>query len=62
MAVESNINMYYEELIESLAERAYDSMKDGGYGDLNAKVKIVMQKNLSEKQIDLYKKLKELEK
>lgn len=33
MAVESNINMYYEELIESLAERAYDSMKDGGYGD-----------------------------
>ncbi|MGN0017412.1 MAG: DnaJ C-terminal domain-containing protein [Candidatus Gastranaerophilaceae bacterium] len=37
-------------------------LKDGGYGDLNAKVKIVMPKNLSEKQIDLYKKLKELEK
>ena len=33
MAVESNINMYYEELVESLAKRAYDSMKDGGYGD-----------------------------
>ena len=33
MAVESNIDMYYEELIESLAERAYDNMKDGGYGD-----------------------------
>lgn len=33
MAVESNINMYYEELIESLAERAYDDVKDGGYGD-----------------------------
>ena len=33
MAVESNINIYYEELIESLAERAFDSMKDGGYGD-----------------------------
>lgn len=33
MAVESNINMYYEELIESLAERAYDNVKDGGYGD-----------------------------
>lgn len=33
MAVESNINMYYEELIESLAERAYDSMKDGGDED-----------------------------
>lgn len=30
MAVESNIEMYYEELIESLAERAYDDMKDGG--------------------------------
>lgn len=33
MAVESNIEMYYEELINSIAERAYDSMKDGGYGD-----------------------------
>lgn len=33
MAVESNINMYYEELIESLAERAFDSVQDGGYGD-----------------------------
>lgn len=33
MAVESNIEMYYEELISSLAERAFDSMKDGGYGD-----------------------------
>ena len=33
MAVESNIEMYYEELIESLAERAYDSMKDGGDED-----------------------------
>lgn len=33
MAVESNIEMYYEELISSLAERAYDSMKDGGDED-----------------------------
>lgn len=33
MAVESNINMYYEELIESLADRAFDSVKNGGYGD-----------------------------
>ena len=33
MAVESNIEMYYEELIESIAERAYDSMKDGGDED-----------------------------
>ena len=30
MAVESNIEMYYEELIESMAERAYDDMKNGG--------------------------------
>ena len=33
MAVESNIEMYYEELIGSLAERAYDDMKNGGDGD-----------------------------
>ena len=33
MAVESNIEMYYEELIESMAERAYDDMKDGGDED-----------------------------
>lgn len=25
---ESNINIYYEELIESIAERAYEDMKD----------------------------------
>ena len=35
--------------------------KDGGFGDLNAKIKIVIPKKLSEKQIDLYKKLAELE-
>lgn len=33
MAVESNIEMYYEELIESMAERAFDGMKDGGDED-----------------------------
>lgn len=33
MAIESNINSYYWELIESLAERAKDNVKDGGYGD-----------------------------
>ena len=33
MTVESNIEMYYEELIESIAERAYDDMKDGGDED-----------------------------
>ena len=33
MTVESNIEMYYEELIESIAERAYDDMKNGGDED-----------------------------
>lgn len=33
MAVESNIEMYYEELIESMAKRAFDDMKDGGDED-----------------------------
>lgn len=33
MTVESNIEMYYEEIIESIAERAYDDMKDGGDED-----------------------------
>lgn len=36
--------------------------KDGGYGDLNAKIKIVIPKKLSDKEIDLYKKLDELSK
>lgn len=35
--------------------------KDGGFGDLNAKIKIVIPKKLSDKEIDLYKKLSELE-
>lgn len=34
--------------------------KGGGYGNLNAKIKIVIPKNLSEKQIELYKKIAEL--
>lgn len=33
MSIEGNINSYYEELIASLADRAYDSLKSGGYGD-----------------------------
>lgn len=33
MAVESNVNMYYEGLVESMAERALDNIEDGGYGD-----------------------------
>jgi len=35
--------------------------KEGGYGDLNAKIKIVIPKKLSDKEIDLYKKLADLE-
>lgn len=31
MSINSNINLYYEELVQSIAERAYDNMKDGGY-------------------------------
>ncbi len=34
--------------------------KAGGYGNLNAKIKIVIPKTLSAKQIDLYKQLSEL--
>jgi len=33
MSVDSNINMYYEELVASMAERAKDNLDDGGYGD-----------------------------
>ena len=33
MSVNSNINMYYEELIDSIAERAKDNIADGGYED-----------------------------
>lgn len=29
----SNINSYYEDLVNSIAERAYDNIKDGGYSD-----------------------------
>lgn len=35
--------------------------KDKGFGDLNAKIKIVIPDNLSKQQLDLYKKLAELE-
>lgn len=36
--------------------------KDGGYGDLNAKIKIVIPKKLTDKEIELYKKLADIEK
>ncbi len=34
--------------------------KEGGYGNLNAKIKIVIPKNITAKQIELYKKISEL--
>lgn len=34
--------------------------KGGGYGNLNARIKIVLPKNISEKQIELYKQIQEL--
>ena len=36
--------------------------KDGGYGDLNGKIKIVVPKNISNEQKELYRKIQELEK
>jgi len=36
--------------------------KDGGYGDLNAKIKVIIPSKLSDKEIELYKKLAELSK
>lgn len=35
--------------------------KEGGYGHLNAKIKIVIPQKLSDKQIELYKKLADME-
>lgn len=34
--------------------------KKGGYGNLNAKIKIIIPKNISDKQIELYKKIAEI--
>lgn len=36
--------------------------KEGGFGNLNVKVKIVLSKNMTEEEIKLYKKLLEIEK
>ena len=35
--------------------------KSSGYGNLNARIKIVIPKNLTDKQLELYKKLSELD-
>ncbi len=36
--------------------------KEGGFGDLNGKIKIVVPKNISEEQKELYRKIQKLEK
>ena len=36
-------------------------LKDGGYRDLNAKIKIILPRNMSKKQIELYKQIQELQ-
>ena len=35
--------------------------KDGGKGNLNARIKIIIPKNLSDKQIELYKQIQALQ-
>lgn len=43
MATESNINTYYEELINSLAERAYDDIKDNEGDDYEEETEFIWQ-------------------
>ena len=45
---------------QSLRLKQMGLPKTNGYGDLNAKIKIVVPKNLSKEVIDLYKKIAEL--
>lgn len=45
---------------QSLRLKELGLPKKGGYGNLNAKIKIVIPKNISDKAIELYKKLSEL--
>ena len=45
---------------QSLRLKQLGLPKTGGYGDLNAKIKIVIPKNISKEVIDLYKKIKAL--
>lgn len=45
---------------QSLRLKQMGLPKTSGYGDLNAKIKIVIQKNLSKEVVDLYKKIQSL--
>lgn len=46
---------------QSLRLKQMGLPKNSGYGDLNAKIKIVIPKNMSKEVIDLYKKIQELQ-
>ena len=46
---------------QSLRLKQMGLPKTGGYGDLNVKIKIVIQKNMSKEIIDLYKKILQLQ-
>ncbi len=46
---------------QSLRLKQMGLPKTSGYGDLNAKIKIVVPKNMSKEVIDLYKKIQELQ-
>ena len=45
---------------QSLRLKQMGLPKTSGYGDLNAKIKIVVPKNMSKEVIDLYKKIQSL--
>lgn len=45
---------------QSLRLKELGLPKKGGYGNLNAKIKIVIPKDISDKQIELYKKIAEM--
>ena len=45
---------------QSLRLKQMGLPKTSGYGDLNAKIKIIIPKNLSKEVVDLYKKIAEL--
>ena len=45
---------------QSLRLKQLGLPKQSGYGDLNAKIKIIIPKNMSKEAIDLYRKLQQL--
>lgn len=46
---------------QSLRLKQLGLPKQNGYGDLNAKIKIVIPKNMSDEMVDLYRKIKKLQ-